>query len=184
MYNLTALKLASAAATAALAVCLASTGSTAMASPTVTLTIGPGGPGTPTSSDVYNLVGSSNDFGNVNTSASGGYGGTLYGASGSYGNDQYQYVSSGRPAQGQTFTTGNNPTGYTLTNIWVQHPGYTNATTHNPGYNGTYWDLATGTNLTLRITTPSGAGALTVLQTDSYTATGNESTGTFARRQV
>ena len=143
-------------------------------STTMTFTLGPTAP-TATASDVSNLVGSTNDFGNVNTSTSGGYGGSLYGASGTYGNDQYQYVAHGRPAQGQTFTTGSNSTGYTLTDIWIQHPGYTSPVAQT-GYNGTYWNLPSGGNLTLRITQPTASG-LNVLQTETYTATGTENSG-------
>ena len=163
-FGITAMALAAAAVTLG-------SGVNASAAVLTSLTIGATAP-TPTASDVYNLVGSTNDSGNVNTSSGGGYGGSLYGASGTYGNDQYQYVSNGRPAQGQTFTTGANSTGYMLTNLWVQHPGYTNPTIQN-GYNGTYWQLGSGANLTVRITQISGS-SLTTLQTETYTATGNE----------
>ncbi len=158
----------------ALALCAAASLTPTVNAGTMTFALGSTAP-TATASDVYNFVASPNDFGNVNTSTAGGYGGSLYGASGTYGNDQYQYVSQGRPAQGQTFTTGSNSTGYTLTNIWIEHPGYTSPVKQS-GYNGTFWNLPDNGNLTLRITQPTVSG-LSVLATDAYTATGTENAG-------
>lgn len=137
------------------------------------LTIGPAAP-TPTASDVYNFAGSSNDYGNVNTTSAGGYGTNSSNTGGLGGNDVYQYVAGNRPDQGQTFTTGANPTGYTLTSIWLEHVGYTNNVSGTDN-NGTYWDLPSGANLTVRVTNPSAAGtAGFALATETYAATGNE----------
>jgi len=153
-------------------------GSAATASiDTMTLTLGPTAP-TTTSTDAYYLTGSTTDSTNVggNLSSNGGYGSTAG------GNDQYQYVaggSGGRPDQGQTFTTGSNATGYTLSNIWVQHVDYTGEVkNYTTDYNGTWWDLPSGAQLTLRITNPGQAGTSNfALASFNYTATGTENAG-------
>ena len=147
---------------------------TASATTLTSLTIGPTAP-TVTTSDVYNFVGSGNDFHNVNTTTSGGYGTNSSNTGGLGGNDVYQYVSGNRPDQGQTFTTGTNPGGYTLTAIWLQHVGYNSTNISGPDNNGTYWELSSGAGLTVRVTNPSKVGTSNfALATDTYTATGSE----------
>ncbi len=149
-------------------------GLNASAAALTSLTIGPAAP-TPTAGDVYNFVGSGNDFGNVNTTSAGGYGTNSSSTGGLGGNDVYQYVSGNRPDQGQTFTTGANPTGYTLTSIWLEHVGYNSSNVSGPDNNGTYWQLGSGAKLTVRVTNPSLAGKSGfALATETYTAAGNE----------
>ncbi len=92
-------------------------------------------------------------------------------------NDAYTYVAHDRVTQGQTFTTGSMPGGYLLTDIWVRHVGYTANTIdpNTPGSNGTFWDMASGGGVTLRITSPSHAGSAGfVLHSETYAATGTE----------
>lgn len=150
-------------------------GQTSASADTMSLTLQSTAPAT-TSSDASFIGGSTTDGTNVggNLVGNSGYG------NGTGGNDQYQYVATDRPDQGQTFTTGANSGGYTLTDIWVQHVNYTgeNSTTSNPNYNGTYWGLPSGANLTLRITNPNATNSnLTALDTFTYTATGTELNG-------
>ena len=84
-------------------------------------------------------------------------------------NDAYTYVAYDRAGQGQTFTTGASEGGYLLTDIWVKHAGYTANTA------ATYWMMATGGGVTLRITNPSQAGnAGFVLSSETYATTGSE----------
>lgn len=113
---------------------------------------------TPTNSDVYNLLGSSTDSGNVNDGGS-----YVDGA----GNDGFTYVANNRPSMGQTFTTG--PTAGKVTAIWIRQVGYS-ADTAN-----TFWSFAAGSAETFRITNPSQVGtAGFALDTETYTITGTE----------
>ena len=92
-------------------------------------------------------------------------------------NDGYTYVAHDRVAQGQTFTTGANAGGYRLTDIWVRHAGYTDNTMdpNTSGSNGTWWQMAAGGGLTLRITSPSKQGTSGfVLASETYATTGTE----------
>jgi hypothetical protein len=84
-------------------------------------------------------------------------------------NDGYTFVAHDRA--GQTFSTGASPGGYLLTDIWVKHAGYA-ANTIDPntsGSNGTWWEMAAGDALTLRIINPSKAGTSGfVLDSEAY----------------
>jgi alpha-D-xyloside xylohydrolase len=98
-------------------------------------------------------------------------------------NDGYTYVANDRASQGQTFTTGSSPGGYSLTDIWIRHAGYTANTMdpNTPNSNGTWWQMAAGGGLTLRITNPSQAGTANfVLRSETYSTTGNEGWPTSA----
>lgn len=120
--------------------------------------------------DIYNFAGADMDKNNVYLSGS-------EPATNGAANDSYTYVANDRTGQGQTFTTGSSDGGYLLTDIWVKHVGYTANTTdpNTPNSNGTWWQMAGGGNLTLRITVPSQAGtAGFVLSSETYSATGTE----------
>lgn len=122
-----------------------------------TLTFSPTTP-VPGANDVYNLIGSGNDGGNVNN-------GQFYtdGAA----NDGFTYVANNRPSMGQTFTMG--PNGGVVTAIWVRHVGYTNDQAL------TYWSFASGSAEAFRITNPSQVNtAGFVIDSESYTITGLE----------
>ncbi len=126
---------------------------------------------TPGANDIYNFTGAAADGGNA--SDGGAY---LNGAA----NDGFTYVAGDQTTKGQTFTTGGLTGGYELSDIWVQHVGYTaNGPDGDPNFNGTWWHMAAGGTLTLRVTDPSQAGgAGFALATDTYTTTGLEGWGT------
>jgi alpha-D-xyloside xylohydrolase len=115
--------------------------------------------------DIYNFAGADMDMHNVYLA------GNAPATNGS-ANDGYTYVANDRPTQGQTFTTGAGAGGYLLTDIWVQHAGYTANTIdpNSPGSNGTWWQMAAGGSLALRVTKPSGFA----LAAETYSATGTE----------
>ncbi len=111
---------------------------------------------TPGPDDVYNFSGGDSDSSNVNG-----------------GNDSYTYVAADQTGQGQTFTTGSSANDY-LTDIWIRHCGYTNTA---PG-NGTFYNWANGSVVTLRVTDPSKVGqAGFALSTETYNITGTENAG-------
>lgn len=134
------------------------------------LTLTPTAP-TPGAYDVYNFTGAGADGGNVNDGATYPNG---------WLNDPFTYVAGDQTTKGQTFTTGGLPGGYTLSSIWVQHAGYTSNSDPGLGtYNGTWWHMAAGGTLTLRVTDPSQVGnAGFALATETYTTTGLEGWGT------
>jgi hypothetical protein len=137
--------------------------------PAASLTLTPTAP-TPGTYDIYNFTGAAADGGNVNN------GGTyLNGAA----NDGFTYVAGDQTTKGQTFTTGSLPSGYELSDIWIQHVGYTaNGPNGDAGYNGTWWHMVAGSTLTIRVTNPSQAGtAGFVLASDTYATTGSEGWG-------
>ncbi|HZI30705.1 MAG TPA: DUF4968 domain-containing protein, partial [Candidatus Binatia bacterium] len=120
--------------------------------------------------DIYNFAGADMDMNNVYLSGDAP-------ATNGAANDGYTYVANDRFDQGQTFTTGASEGGYLLTDIWVRHAGYT-ANTADPnttGSNGTWWQMAGGGNLTLRVTQPSQTGTPSfVLSSETYPAAGTE----------
>lgn len=125
---------------------------------------------TPGTYDIYNFTGAAADGGNVND------GGTYLNG---YDNDAFTYVAGDQTTKGQTFTTGGLSGGYSLSSIWVQHAGYTSNASQGSDYNGTWWHMAAGGTLTLRVTDPSQAGSAGfVLATETYTTTGLEGWGT------
>ena len=116
--------------------------------------------------DLYNFAGAGMDMNNVYLSGSAP-------ATNGAANDAFTYVANDRTGQGQTFTTGASDGGYLLTDIWVKHAGYTANTIGNG--NGTWWEMASGGGLTLRITKPSQAGTGNfVLRSETYGTTGGE----------
>jgi alpha-D-xyloside xylohydrolase len=134
----------------------------------VTLVLTPGAP-VPQPYDIYNFAGADMDMHNVYAA------GNAPATNGS-ANDAYTYVMHYyNPQQGQTFTTGNSADGYWLTDIWVRHVGYYNNVIDPSSTDGTWWKMAAGSALTLRVTNPSQAGhASFVLHSETYTTTGNE----------
>ena len=113
---------------------------------------------TPTNSDVFSFIGSSNDSGNVNDGGSYADGA---------GNDGFTYVANNRSSMGQTFTTG--PTAGKVTAIWIRHVGYTADTV------ATFWNFSAGSAETFRITDPSQVNtAGFAVDTETYTITGTE----------
>jgi hypothetical protein len=105
---------------------------------------------TPGANDIYNLTGSADDAGNVND------GGTYQNG---WLNDGFSYVAGDQTTKGQTFTTGGLVGGYILSDIWLQHAGYTaNVNPGNGTYNGTWWRMQGGVATTVRITNPSQVG--------------------------
>jgi alpha-D-xyloside xylohydrolase len=120
--------------------------------------------------DIYNLAGADMDMNNVFLSGNAP-------ATNGAANDGYTYVANDRVTQGQTFTTGSGDGGYLLTGIWVRHAGYIDNTEdpNTANSNGTWWQMAGGGNLTLRVTRPSQAGnSGFVLSSETYPATGAE----------
>ena len=120
--------------------------------------------------DLYNLAGADMDLHNVYLSGSAP-------ATNGPANDAFTYVANDRTSQGQTFATGNSEGGYLLTDVWVRHAGYLANTTdpNTSGSNGTWWEMAGGGGLTLRITRPSQAGMSGfVMSSETYSATGAE----------
>ena len=103
--------------------------------------------------DLYNFAGADMDMHNVYLSGSAP-------ATNGPANDGVTYVANDRTSQGQTFTTGSSDGGYLLTDLWVRHCGYTANTEDpsTPNSNGTWWEMAGGGGLTLRITSPPQAG--------------------------
>lgn len=97
------------------------------------------------SNDIYNLVGTFSDPGNINGGA-----------------DAATYIANDRGAQGQTFLTGNNASGYQLNRITLQHVTYA----------PTWWSLDTGWsaynggNFTVQVGTIVG-GVFTPLSTET-----------------
>jgi alpha-D-xyloside xylohydrolase len=130
--------------------------------------------------DLYNFAGANMDMNNVYLSGSAP-------ATNGPANDGYTYVANDRTGQGQTFTTGANDGGYLLTDIWARHVGYT-ANTKDPNTansNGTWWQMKSGGNLTLRVTRPAQAGtAGFVLSSETYPATGAEGWPTSAANSL
>jgi hypothetical protein len=117
--------------------------------------------------DIYNFAGANMDMNNVYLSGSAP-------ATNGPANDGSTYVANDRTSLGQTFTTGSSDGGYLLTDIWVEHAGYT-ANTADPntsGSKGTWWMMKNGGGLTLRITRPSQAGTSGfVVVSETYSAT-------------
>ncbi|HPP56811.1 MAG TPA: hypothetical protein PK054_09570 [Anaerohalosphaeraceae bacterium] len=117
----------------------------------------------PQPGDVYNFTGAAQDRDNV------GGDGTADGP----GNDATTYVAFDRPAQGQTFLTGSELKN--IRGIWVRHPGYSG---NNPGgtaANNTWYAMAVGSQLTVRITNPAAAGTEDfVVASETATITGTE----------
>ena len=135
----------------------------------VTLAVGSATP-TPGPYDICNFAGADMDMNNVYLSGDAP-------ATNGAANDGYTYVAHDRVTQGQTFTTGTSDGGYLLTDVWVQHVGYTanTADPNTPGSNGTWWQMGSGGSLTLRITDPSQAETANfVLSSETYLATGSE----------
>ncbi|HEV2453669.1 MAG TPA: TIM-barrel domain-containing protein [Verrucomicrobiae bacterium] len=135
----------------------------------LTLSLGTWWP-VPGTCDINSFAGANMDMNNVYAA------GNAPATNGS-ANDSYTYVANDRPTQGQTFTTGTSPGGYLLTDVWVRHAGYIDNTTdpNTPGSNGTFYQMAGGGALTLRITNPSQAGtAGFVLHSETYSTTGLE----------
>ncbi|HXR07683.1 MAG TPA: beta-L-arabinofuranosidase domain-containing protein [Candidatus Acidoferrum sp.] len=115
---------------------------------------------TPGPNDIYNFAGASHDGANVGNGSAFADG---------QANDSFTYVAGDRPDQGQTFTTGNNPAGYAISSVWLQHAGYTANTAL------TYWEMNGGVPLTLRVTDPAKAStAGFVLYSETDTTTGTE----------
>src|SRR5262249_38837696 len=109
---------------------------------------------TPGTNDIYNFSGASHDGANVCNG-----GAYADGAA----NDAFTYVAGDRADQGQTFTTGSNTNGYLVNAIWARHAGYTNNTAL------TWWQMNSGTTLTVRITDPSQAGTTRfAVHTEAY----------------
>ena len=117
----------------------------------VTLLLTPGVP-VPQPYDIYNFAGADMDMHNV-------YAPGHAPATNGYANDVYTYVEYYySPPQGQTFTTGNTTGGYWLTDIWVRHVGYYNNVIDPSSTDGTWWRMAAGDALKVRITNPLRAG--------------------------
>jgi alpha-D-xyloside xylohydrolase len=126
--------------------------------------------------DIYNFAGADMDMHNVYLSGSAP-------ATNGPANDGVTYVANDRTSQGQTFTTGSSDGGYLLTDLWVRHCGYTANTEDpsTPNSNGTWWEMAGGGGLTLRITSPPQAGTSGfVLDSETYGTTGSEGWPTSA----
>jgi alpha-D-xyloside xylohydrolase len=141
----------------------------------VTLSLSSASP-IPGAYDLYNFAGTGMDMKNVYASGNAP-------ATNGAANDGYTYVANDRAGQGQTFTTGSSSGGYLLTGIWVKHAGYTANTIdpNTPGSNGTWWDMAGGGGLTVRITNPAKAGTSGfVLASETYGTTGAEGWPTAA----
>ena len=98
----------------------------------LTLSLGSAAPA-PGASDIYNFAGADMDMNNIFAA---GNAPTTNGAA----NDAYTYVANDRATQGQTFTTGSSPGGYLLSDVWVEHAGYTDNTVdpQTAGSNGTW----------------------------------------------
>ncbi|MCE5187468.1 MAG: hypothetical protein LLF76_15210 [Planctomycetaceae bacterium] len=89
------------------------------------------------------------------------------------GNDGATYVAPDRSAQGQTFVTGSVPK--MLAGVWVRLPGYFGSNPGGEAVNNTYWGIAAGNQLMIRITNPVAAGtAGFVLHNETYAFTGLE----------
>jgi alpha-D-xyloside xylohydrolase len=141
----------------------------------LTLSLGSASP-IPGTCDIYNFAGANMDMNNVYLSGDAP-------ATNGAANDAYTYVANDRVGQGQTFTTGSSSGGYLLTDIWIKHVGYTANTMDpdTPGSNGTWWQMAGGGALTLRITKPSQAGTSGfALASETYATTGTEGWPTSA----
>jgi len=141
----------------------------------VTLSLGSAAP-SPGPYDLYNFAGADMDMNNVYLAGSAP---VTNGAA----NDASTYVANDRAGQGQTFTTGGSDGGYWLTDLWVKHAGYTANTVdpNTPGSNGTWWMMAGGGGITVRVTNPLQAGtAGFVLASETYATTGAEGWPTSA----
>lgn len=135
----------------------------------LTLTLSSAGP-IPGPYDIFSFIGADMDMHNV-------YAAGNAPATNGAANDAYTYVANDRATQGQTFTTGSSPNGCLLTDIWVRHVGYVDNTAdpNTPNSNGTWWEMAGGGGLTLRITNPARAGGPAfVLDSETYATTGAE----------
>ena len=134
----------------------------------VTLLLTRGSP-VPQPYDIYNFAGADMDMHNV-------YAAGHAPATNGYANDVYTYVEYYySPPQGQTFSTGNSAGGYWLTDIWVRHVGYYDNVIDPSSTDGSWWRMAAGDDVVVRITNPSQAGrANFVLHSETYTTTGNE----------
>src|SRR5450759_1151142 len=113
---------------------------------------------TPGANDIYNFAGAAYDANNI------GGGGVNVGGNTATGNgninDGSTYVAGDRAAQGQTFLTGSSAS--MLSSISVQMTGYTannvlGANGGAPNYDGTFWNLNSGTTINLRVGTISGS---------------------------
>ncbi|MGN6643690.1 MAG: hypothetical protein ACTHKU_11900, partial [Verrucomicrobiota bacterium] len=95
-------------------------------------------------------------------------------------NDNSTYVDASRAGQGQTFTTSAGSSGaFVLTDVWVKHVGYT------ANDRSTFWMMAGGAKLTLRITRPSHAGTPAfVVSAETYSSTGNEGWSTAGENSL
>jgi len=134
-----------------------------------TLTIQPAAP-TPGATDIYNFIGASHDGANVSDGAPYADGGA---------NDAFTYVAADRSNQGQTFTTGSDTNVYTLRSVWLRHPGYT------ANADRTWWQMAGGASLTVRVTDPALAGTGGFeLATETYTTTGGEGWSTTVQNST
>lgn len=141
----------------------------------VTLSLGSASP-LPGVYDLYNFAGGDMDMNNVYLSGSAP-------ATNGAANDGFTYIANDRTGQGQTFTTGASEGGYLLTDLWVKHAGYTANTLGSD--NGTWWMMAGGGGLTLRVTRPSRAGtAGFVASSETYAATGAEGWPTSANSSL
>ena len=130
---------------------------------------------TPGDNDISNFIGADMDMNNV-------YGDAAPTTNGS-ANDTFTYVAGDRPHQGQTFATSTNSDGYMCTGIWVQHAGYVSNTAGEG--NGTWWQMAAGGNLTLRVTDPVKAGSTGfVLHSEACSTTGTEGWPTTAANSI
>jgi len=140
-----------------------------VSAPAASLTLTPTAP-TPGTYDIYNFTGAAADGRNVNDGGSYPNG---------WLNDPFTYVAGDQTTKGQTFTTSGFSGGYTLSDIWVQHAGYTSNSDPGLGtYNGTWWQMIAGSTLTIRVTNPSQASSAGfVLASDTYTTTGSEGWG-------
>ncbi|HOP96341.1 MAG TPA: hypothetical protein PLK78_02760 [Verrucomicrobiota bacterium] len=133
----------------------------ALPSAAVTLTLTPVQP-VPGPHDICNFAGGRADVNNVHPA------GAPPAANGT-ANDASTYVANDRPGQGQTFLTGPGDAGYLLTDIWVRHTGYTANTAP------TWWRMASGGGITVRVTDPSRAGSPGfVIRSETYSTTGTE----------
>jgi hypothetical protein len=118
---------------------------------------------TPGANDIAALMGAALDRDNV------GGDGTTDGTA----NDSATYVASDRPAQGQTFTTG--PAMMMVGGIWIQHPGYSGNNPPGEASNNTWYAMAAGSQITLRITDPAASGtAGFILGSETAAITGTE----------
>lgn len=114
--------------------------------------------------DQKNLTGTETDEANVQyvaasppiTNATGGTGDP----------DEGTYLATDRTSKGQTFTTGGNASGYTLTNIRIQHVGYLSLSG-----GGTLWRVDSGDLFDFGMGTVDRTGGFSLTQLHSETVT-------------